>query len=459
MSSTTSAQSERGQILVIFAASLLVIFGIAALVFDGGLMLLEKRDQQNAADAAAIAGARFLPGDRASARAQAEAIATENGFTDGVGNQSVTVTFPSSGRIAVDIDNTRDSFFAGIWGIVEHDVGSRAVAVNESRPLGPFGILTLEEDDCDAMFIGGGGEIISNGDIQVNSDCASNAMRLQGNGEVVVAPSVACNIVGGYSAANNTSSNCPVTTGAVAIPDPFLGMDPYAPAIPRNGAGVIVYPATPVLVAGSAEPVPTGCPGSASPASHASPRLCRFNTSGKTWRLFPGYYPGGLHFQSGLFYLEPGIYYLGGGGLAMNASGASLRSVATGGTTLGGGVLIYNGDHPTAGDGDIELNGGSAGVNLLPIQTGTYAGIVIYQKGEPNPVCETVTLNGAASGMNVRGVIYVPCGLVRMNGNAGSITTDQIVAETFSLTGNGGNLRVVYDDAFLPSLRLAGLIE
>ncbi len=457
MSSTTNDRSERGQILVIFAASLLVIFGIAALVFDGGMMLLEKRDQQNAADAAAIAGARFLPGNRTDAFAQAVAIATENGFTDGVEDQSVTVSFPSSGRIAVDIDNSRASFFAGIWGIFEHNVDSRAVAVNESRPLGPFGILSLEERDCDALFIGGGGMINSTGDIQVNSNCAGSAMRLQGSGEVVVAPSVACNIVGGFSAGGSFVNTCPVTTGAVAIPDPFLGMVPYEPPIPTNSSGTIVYPATPVLVSGSAEAVPRGCPGSATrPATHTSPELCKFNTSGKTWRLFPGYYPGGLHFQSGMFYLEPGIYYLGGGGLDMNASGASLRSVASGGTTLGGGVLIYNGDHPTEASGDISLNGGSAGVNLLPMQSGTYAGMAIYQDAA---VCKTVTLNGAASGMTVRGVIYVPCGLAKFNGNGGSITTDQIVGETFSLTGNGGSLRVLYDDSFLPSLRLAGLVE
>ena len=72
------------------------------------------------------------------------------------------------------------------------------------------------------------------------------------------------------------------------------------------------------------------------PRRTTSPELCRFHVSGTSWRLFPGYYPGGLHFQSGLFYLEPGIYYIGGGGLAMNATGASLMSVAPGGTTMGG---------------------------------------------------------------------------------------------------------------------------
>ena len=48
--------------LAIFALSLVTIVIVAALAFDTGMMLLEKRDQQNAADAAALAGARYLVG-------------------------------------------------------------------------------------------------------------------------------------------------------------------------------------------------------------------------------------------------------------------------------------------------------------------------------------------------------------------------------------------------------------
>ena len=412
-------------------------------------MLLEKRDQQNAADAAAIAGARFLPSDQTTAEAEARAVATINGFTDGVEDQIVQVDFPSTGRIGVSIEDTTPSFFAGIWGIFEHDVASRAVAINEDRALGPFGILSLEDHDCDAIFIGGGGEILSNGNIQVNSDCPDRAMRLQGNGEVVVAPSVACNIVGGYSEGGSVSNNCPVTEGVVAIPDPFLGMNPYEPPIP--GA-----PNPMIQVSGPTRSIPNGCPGSASPATHAAPALCRLHLTNTVWRLFPGYYPGGFSFQGGTYYLEPGIYYIGGGGLNMNSQGATLISVEPGGSTLGRGVLIYNGDHPTAGAGDVTLNGSGAGVQLWPMATGTYAGIAIYQDAD---VCETVTLNGSSSAMIVRGVIYVPCGEMMANGSGGSITTDQIVAQIFKLTGNGGALNVLFDDAFLPSLRLAGLIE
>ena len=448
---------------MIFAASLLVIFGVAALVFDGGLMLLEKRDQQNAADAAAIAGARFLPDDQVSAEAEARDVATINGFTDGTSDQLVTVTFPTAGQIEVAIEDKTPSFFAGIWGIFEHEVGSRAVAINDDRPLGPFGMLALNPQDCGAIDIGGTGEVVSNGDIHTNSDCMGppgGALTLRGTGEIVTAPDVACNVVGNFSAGGASDYNCDVAEGppVVPIPDPFLGLDPYEPPIPTDGSGAIAYPTPPVQEGGGAMDIPTGCPGSATPASEASPNLCRYTASysGTTWRLYPGYYPGGLHLIGGSFYLEPGIYYVAGGGLLMNGGDASIMSVATGGTTVGGGILIYNGDHATEPDGDVQLTGGDSGVNLLPLGSGTYEGLVVYQDAQ---ICLDVVLNGASSTMSVRGTIYVPCGNVSALGNGGTIITDQIVADTFSLSGNIGSLQVLYDDTYLPTVRLAGLIE
>lgn len=468
MSSTTEPRSERGQILIIFAFSLLVIFGVAALVFDGGSMLLEKRTQQNAADAAAMAGARFLPGNPSAAEVAAVNLAATNGFVDGVNQQSVTVNIPplsgpntgSSGYVEVLIDAEKPSFFAGIWGIVSHDVGSRAVGVNEESVLGPFGMLALEDSACAALDIGGGGQLYSLGDVQVNSNCQPNAMWLRGQGEVLVAPNVGCNVVGGYRQGGNSSSNCEVTSPVPSIPDPFLALDPYEPPVPTDpNTGQIVYPSPPLQVGGSTTSIPTGCPGAATnPATHASPRLCRFGSSlsGTTWRLFPGYYPGGLDFQAGTFYLEPGIYHVAGGGINMNGNGATIRSVNPGGTTLGGGVLLFNGRHPTAGADDVQLNGGSAGIDIWPIRTGTWAGIVVYQS---STVCLDIGLNGAASTMQVRGTIYVPCAEVVFNGNGGTITTDQIVSETFKMTGNSGGLNVLYDENFLPTFTVAGLIE
>jgi Putative Flp pilus-assembly TadE/G-like len=49
--------ASRGQVLVIFAISSVALFGILALAFDGGRVLMEQRNLQNAADGAALTGA------------------------------------------------------------------------------------------------------------------------------------------------------------------------------------------------------------------------------------------------------------------------------------------------------------------------------------------------------------------------------------------------------------------
>lgn len=53
-------RNERGQVMVLFALLAVVLFGLMALAIDGGLMYFERRVMQNAADAAALAGARVM---------------------------------------------------------------------------------------------------------------------------------------------------------------------------------------------------------------------------------------------------------------------------------------------------------------------------------------------------------------------------------------------------------------
>ena len=50
------ADRSRGQVIVIFALFLLVLFGAAALTIDYGTWLKARRDYQNVADPAALAG-------------------------------------------------------------------------------------------------------------------------------------------------------------------------------------------------------------------------------------------------------------------------------------------------------------------------------------------------------------------------------------------------------------------
>ncbi|HLB75461.1 MAG TPA: pilus assembly protein TadG-related protein, partial [Candidatus Dormibacteraeota bacterium] len=55
-----SLRTKRGQSLVIIALSATALFGIIALGLDAGRLYFERRDVQNAADAAALAGAQEL---------------------------------------------------------------------------------------------------------------------------------------------------------------------------------------------------------------------------------------------------------------------------------------------------------------------------------------------------------------------------------------------------------------
>ncbi len=84
---TSRPRDERGQILVIVAGGLLVLIAMVGLVIDGGYAWGKQRDTQNAADAAAEAGATVLA-ERlggatktdADVRAAVDLVSAENGI-------------------------------------------------------------------------------------------------------------------------------------------------------------------------------------------------------------------------------------------------------------------------------------------------------------------------------------------------------------------------------------------
>jgi hypothetical protein len=467
VSSTTRRRDERGQVLAIFAGAASVIMLIAALAFDTGTVLVEKRDQQNAADAAALAGARFLPGNTTSAVARAAEIADLNGFVDGAGTTDVDIevgswsgtTFSTGGTnaIRVKIGTTRSSVFAGVVGKTSWDVGSHAVAVNQTGSSGPFAMLALHPTACRAMVVEGSGVVATSGNIQVNSSCntGDRAFRVAGTGTLdLVGTGIGCNVVGGASFGGGVASNdCnPANTGATAIPDPYATLPP--PPLPGLPSAIIAV---------SGHGIPANCPGGSSPATEAAPAKCQFGGSydaAKTWRLFPGSYPGGLNLQGGNFLLEPGLYFIGDGGF--RAANVKITSVDAGGTTTGGGVLIFNGTHTSSAvaPGQLIMQGGTANMQLLPLNgsgaLAPYDNMVIYQD---RTITSAVEIQGGGSNSFVRGIIYAPSAHVALRGNTGTLTVDQIIASTFEARGNGGTITVAFDNNYLPSPAFAGLVD
>lgn len=96
--SYNSDPRERGQVLVLATGFLFLVLLVAVMVVDGGFFLRARRDSQNTADAAALAGAQNLPNNPVAAAQNALEWASLNGWTDGEDGVTVTVTTPYEGN-------------------------------------------------------------------------------------------------------------------------------------------------------------------------------------------------------------------------------------------------------------------------------------------------------------------------------------------------------------------------
>lgn len=292
MSSTTSGLQgirrsrrrgqESGQILVIFAGGLIAFLAVAALVFDVGQDLFDWRAQRDAADAGALAGARYVISapnytgpcppvvsgndavDAACVIAHANGYGDLNG--DGTDDRGhVDVHIPpvqgpyanEAGFIEVDIHTDRPSFFAAVLGVLRQNVNALAVAGNQPGIAPPYSLLALNPTCTPnpSGQVGGNGSVDVEGPVYVDSNCP-DAMLFNGNGSIT-APD--CSVVSNEKQTPGATVNCPVTNGAAFVPDPLAGLPPPPkPADPPAKVTVLLWNGGgPVTQA-----IPTGCPGS-----------------------------------------------------------------------------------------------------------------------------------------------------------------------------------------------------
>jgi hypothetical protein len=480
LSSTTDRPRERGQILVLFGGAVVALLIVAALAFDVGMMLVERRDEQNAADAAALAGARYVLTDEAKARTVAREIAIQNGFDDGATDENVLIHIPPihgkykafPGFIEVQIEATRPSIFGGVIGRATWPVGAYAVATNAQNLVFPFSMLALDPTACKAIDVSGGGVVEAYANIQSNStgeDCEGTSFARTGGSTIdVIADDATCRAVGGIQDQGSGDMTCTPAADSFALPDPLRSL----PAPPKPA-----LPTTAMLPVGHTHSLPDNCPG-ATPASKApsegSPKMCKLAPNGGfkdlEWILYPGLYPGGLEVDAGTTaYLMPGIYWIGGGGLSVKGGG-SIVTIATeadarpnvADAVWGGGVLLYNSKLPAAPAGEIHLNGSGAVMKLKAFDVAAgdpldiYNDIVIFQD---RTVTTPVTLNGSSSITAVEGMIYVPDGQLKLNGNGGTLLVDHIIAGTYDINGNAGTIKVLAGPGFDSIIIAAGLVE
>jgi Flp pilus assembly protein TadG len=205
-----SRSSQHGQMLVIFAGALILIMAIAALVVDLGFVFMLRRQEQNAADPAAVAAARYIPTrDTGQMWTTACFYAVQNGFAPrrsdngtncpGVATSDtsvLTVNYPPSaaaveyagdpGYVEVTLRRPHKSFFAGVLGMPTFNVATAAVAANDTGTSGTSSLVSLNPSDCSTAKIHGGGgsggvnifpaagvDPAAGGYVQVNSNCGA----------------------------------------------------------------------------------------------------------------------------------------------------------------------------------------------------------------------------------------------------------------------------------------------
>ena len=117
LQSTGRSGRERGQTLVLFVIVSVVLIGAVAIVTDVSWLWVNQQRMQRAADAAALAGAIYLPGDPATAYDTARAEAAKNGYVHGSNGIVVTPIQDARNRrrLNVTISGPVGTYFARVF--------------------------------------------------------------------------------------------------------------------------------------------------------------------------------------------------------------------------------------------------------------------------------------------------------------------------------------------------------
>ncbi|NDL67335.1 hypothetical protein GXN74_06230 [Clostridiales bacterium F-3ap] len=121
---------NRGSVTILVAAGMVAFLGFAALVLDVGYLYAERVKLSNGIDAAALAGAAYLPDKSALARSEAEGYLAKNGIDPA----EVAISIGEGGSsISLQAARELNLFFAPVLGI-----GQGTVAAENEIVVGPL---------------------------------------------------------------------------------------------------------------------------------------------------------------------------------------------------------------------------------------------------------------------------------------------------------------------------------
>jgi len=208
---------------------LVAFLGFVALTIDIGLVFEGRRGEQNAADSAALAGASALPGNATTAKLLAQQWTQKNGFVNGLGGATVTVTTPyqgDSGKIEVVINKPVGAVFARVLGKTSFPVSARAVATRSSSSAKNAAFLVLNPTKCKSFSKSGGGNLTINNNGGIMDDSSCNPSMERNGGGSVTAAVIDYYKPGGYvETGSGAFTPAPIAVDN-RIPDPLAGLPP-----------------------------------------------------------------------------------------------------------------------------------------------------------------------------------------------------------------------------------------
>lgn len=152
----THAPKEGGQTLILTVLAMAVIVGFTALAIDVGMLLRERRDLQNSADAMALAGVAELPTNPLGARLKAQEWATNNGVAGSeIKSIEIRTTGVPNDTLFVQLEGNFNWIFGRVLGLTTDDVGAQAAArigtLAGGHEMMPWGLLRGDTNCLDSV--------------------------------------------------------------------------------------------------------------------------------------------------------------------------------------------------------------------------------------------------------------------------------------------------------------------
>ena len=425
-------RDKRGLSAVTVAVSLPVLFGVAGLGIDTGLWYTIKRQNQSAADAAALSAAYEVIAGNTDVTTNLTPAASEAATRNNYGGTTPVVTYPYSdavvtGGVKVTLSQTQNAWFSSWFpAFSAFTIANEAVAAVSNLP--PVCMIALGRNPPpngtpnlnDAVNLAGNPTINAPTCTIVSDSDSSSAFHLQGSATINAATLITPGEISHTGAAYTINLGYPAQTGANLVPDPYASTLTHANFL-TNGL------------------------------STASP--CTSSTvGGITTYTNPGSYKpgcviaGGLSIKNSTVNLSPGTYWLTGALNLQSGSGAVLQCTAC--TNGGAGVTIVLTAPPGGGTVGTMSLASNANLNLnAPAASSCsncpFAGMVLIQDSNglpaadhlPNP--DTVSAQ-ANSTETLSGLVYFPQADVTFQGGP-SATGPQclvLVTNTLSMQGN-----------------------